>query len=224
MNRVVHIGSKAVPIWPEGQTFDTLDGILHSTRFADTGLYHPGLTRAILEKEQQASGVKRFGRSGGGNKVYYLDRWGCAEATLVHERALEFFRRALNRSTAVADNVWANVSRDGDYCKPHSHHRTTASLVYFLDPGDEDMNDPDSGRFYIADPRLARCCGLEEGHVTTELYADMTPGNFILFPGALVHAVNPYHGKRPRITLAWNINETAIEGSPFSPADDRRPK
>jgi hypothetical protein len=224
MNRVVQIGSEAVSIWPEGQIFDTLEGILHFTRFTDTDLYHPRLKRIILEKEQQASGVDRYGRSGGGNKVYHFDRWDCAEATLVHERALEFFRRALKRTTAVADNYWANVSRDGDYCKPHSHHRTMASVVYFLDPGDEDPDDPEAGRFCIVDPRIAQCCGLEEGHVTTPLYADMTPGSFIMFPGAVVHAVNPYRGARPRITLAWNINETAIEGSPFDPGDDRRPR
>jgi hypothetical protein len=222
MNPVVQIGSQAVPIWPEGHTFDTLDGILHFTQFTDTDLYHPGLKRAILEREQQPSVTKRYGRGGGGNKVYRFDRWGCAEATLIHERALEFFRRALKRTTAVADNLWANVSRDGDYCKPHSHHRTIASVVYFLDPGDVDVDDPEAGRFCIVDPRLPQCCGLEEGHVTTPLYADMTPGSFILFPGALVHAVNPYRGKRPRITLAWNINETAVEGSPFDPGTEPR--
>ena len=224
MSRVVHLESEAVPIWPEGQTFETLDGILHFTRFADTDRYHPRLMRAILEKEQQASAVKRYGRSGGGNKVYYFDRWDCPEATLVHERALEFFRRVLKRTTAVADNLWANVSRDGDYCKPHSHHRTTASLVYFLDPGDEDADDSEAGRFCIVDPRLARCCALEEGHVTDPLYADMTPGSLIMFPGAVVHAVNPYHGKRPRITLAWNINEAPVGGSPFTPGDEPLPR
>jgi hypothetical protein len=45
-----------------------------------------------------------------------------------------------------------------------------------------------------------------------------------MFPGAVVHAVNPYRGARPRITLAWNINEAVIEGSPFAPGDDRRPR
>ena len=223
MNRVVHIGDRAVPVWPEGQAFDTLDGVLHTTQFTDTDLYHPGLKRALLEKEHQPSVTRRYGRSGGGNKVYNFDRWGCPEATLVHERALEFFRRALKRTTAVADNLWANISRDGDYCKPHSHHRTTASVVYFLDPGDTDMDDPEAGRFCIVDPRIARCCALEEGHVTDPLYADMTPGRFILFPGAVVHAVNPYYGERPRMTLSWNINEHVVEGSPFDPGTEPGP-
>lgn len=215
MNRVVHIESRAVPIWPEEQSFDTLDGILHSTQFTDTDLYHPGLKRVILEMEQQPSGVKRYGRSYGGTKLHYFDRWDCAEAKLLHERALELFRRALNCPIAVADAAWVNVSRDGDYTTPHSHHRATASLVYFFDPGDPDADDPDAGRFSFVDPRLARCCTAQEGCLTNSLYVNMIPGTLIMFPGAVVHAVNPYRGKRPRITIAWNINETAIEGSPY---------
>jgi hypothetical protein len=220
MNRVVHIGSQTVLLWPEGQAFDTLDGVLHSTRFTDTDLYHPGLKRVILEKEQQASSVKRYGRSAGGTKLHHFDRWGCPEATLIHERALEFFRRALKRATAVADVAWANVYRGGDYSMPHSHLRATASLVYFVDPGDADAGDSDAGRFSIVDPRLARCCPVQEGCLTNSVYAEMTPGSLIMLPGTVVHAVNPYRGERPRITLAWNINETAIEGSPFPPGTE----
>lgn len=217
MIRVVHIGDRAVPVWPDGQSFDTLGGVLHSTRFTDTDLYHPRLKQFILEKVQQASDTKRHGRSSGGTKVHYPDRWGCAEATLVHERVLEFFRRALKYSTAVADHGWANVYRDGDYCLPHSHNRATASLVYFLDPGDADPEDPEAGRFSIRDPRFALCCPLEEGCVTNPIYCDMTPGSLVMFPGLTVHQVSPYRGERPRITLSWNVNENAIEGSPFPP-------
>ncbi len=223
MNRTVHLGNDAVPIWPDGQTFETLDGIVHITQFSDVGLYHPRLKRKILEKEQEASSRVRYGRSAGGTKLHHLERWGFAETTLVHERALEFFRRALNRPTAVADLGWANVYRDGDYSLPHSHYRATASLVYFLDPGDADADDPDAGQFCIVDPRLARCCGVQEGCLTNPLYPKMIPGTFIMFPGSVVHAVNPYRGKRPRLTLAWNINETAIEGSPFPPGTEPGP-
>jgi hypothetical protein len=43
-----------------------------------------------------------------------------------------------------------------------------------------------------------------------------------MFPGSVVHAVNPYRGERPRITLSWNVNENAIEGSPFPPGIEPR--
>ena len=148
MTGSVQIGDRAVPIWPEGQSFDTLDGVLHSTRFADVDLYHPRLREVILERARKGGpDVKRHLRSSGGTKVHHPGTWGCPEATLLQERALEFFRRALKCSTAVVDHGWANVYRNGDYCLPHSHTRATASLVYFFDPGDTDVPDPDSGRF-----------------------------------------------------------------------------
>jgi predicted 2-oxoglutarate/Fe(II)-dependent dioxygenase YbiX len=43
----------------------------------------------------------------------------------------------------------------------------------------------------------------------------MTAGTMIIFPSQLVHAVNPYTGKRPHITLSWNINKNALPGSPL---------
>ena len=43
----------------------------------------------------------------------------------------------------------------------------------------------------------------------------MTHGSLVMFPDEVLHSVNPYHGVRPRITLAWNVNEPAMEGSPF---------
>jgi putative 2-oxoglutarate-Fe(II)-dependent oxygenase superfamily protein len=218
MTSVVQIGDRAVPVWPEGQSFDTLDGVLHSTRFIDTDLYHPRLKEFILERARQGGpDIKRHLRSSGGTKVHHPDRWGCAEATLLHERVLEFYRRALKCSTAVVDHGWANVYRDGDYCLPHSHTRATASLVYFLDPGDTDDKDPDAGRFSIMDPRFARCCPLKEGCLTNPIFCDMTPGSLVMFPGLAVHAVNPYRGERPRITLSFNVNEKFIPGSPFPP-------
>lgn len=217
MLRAVNIGDRAVPVWPDGQSFDTLGGVLHSTRFTDTDLYHPRLKDFILEKVRQASGTKRHGPSACGTKVHHPGSWGCAEATLLQERALEFFRRALKYATAVVDHGWANVYRDGDYCMPHSHTRATASLVYFLDPGDADATDPESGRFSIRDPRFALCCPLEEGCLTNSIYCDMSPGSLVMFPGLTVHAVNPYRGDRPRITLSFNVNENAIAGSPFPP-------
>ena len=41
----------------------------------------------------------------------------------------------------------------------------------------------------------------------------MKPGTMIIFPGRMVHGVNPYGGTAPRITLAWNINREAQPGS-----------
>ena len=41
---------------------------------------------------------------------------------------------------------------------------------------------------------------------------DLYPGSLLIFPAELIHAVNPYGGERPRITLSWNINLTRLPG------------
>ena len=52
----------------------------------------------------------------------------------------------------------------------------------------------------------------ERGRVTKLLIPDLYPGSLLLFPGEYIHAVNPYGGERPRITLSWNINYTKLSG------------
>ena len=38
-------------------------------------------------------------------------------------------------------------------------------------------------------------------------------GSLLIFPAQLVHHVNAYFGKRPRITLTWNIHPEPVPGS-----------
>jgi hypothetical protein len=123
------------------------------------------------------------------------------------------FRKVLECEHAVVDLSWANVYRNGDYCLPHSHLRSTASVVYCLDPGDEDPDDSQSGRFCFVDPRLRNCCQDQEGCMTAPFFPGMAAGTMLIFPSQLVHTVNPYAGMRPRITLSWNINKHALPGS-----------
>jgi hypothetical protein len=96
---------------------------------------------------------------------------------------------------------------------PHSHPRAAASVVYFLDEGDPNPDDPDSGRFCVVDPRFAPCCRIEQNYMTNPFTPNMSEGSMLLFPGALIHCVNPYTGIRPRISLSWNINPRALPGS-----------
>ena len=93
--------------------------------------------------------------------------------------------------------------------------RSTASIVYSLSPGDEDPDDPLSGQLCLVDPRLDACCQEVKGHMTSPFMPKMAAGTMIIFPSQLVHCVNPYHGRALRITIAWNINEAVVPGSPF---------
>ena len=212
---VVHFGLKTIDVWPPDlETEICGDPTIRKITFTDTQEYHPRLVAKILELEENHRLRKRYARGAGGTKIHHLEQWLSSEAELISARATALFKRVLDSEDAVIDVSWANVYRTGDYCMPQSQLRSTASVVYCLDPGDEDPDDPQSGRFCFVDPRLRHCCQEQEGCVTTAFLPGMVSGTMLIFPSQLVHTVNPYTGKRPRITLSWNINKGAIQTSP----------
>jgi len=205
--RTVRIRGKDVPVWPETQEISNLeDSSVLITQFADAQHYHPGLTRKILELESESRYMADYGQGGCGIKIYHLDRWQSAEAELVHLRALAFFSLVFKCPEPVADVSMANIYRNGDYCMPHSHTLTHASLVYSVSCGDPDPRHELSGELCFVDPRMEVCCQNEAGRMTTPLVPDMEPGTLVMFPSSLVHCVMPYTAESPRITLAWNID------------------
>ena len=158
----------------------------------------------------------RISRAEGGEKVRDLDQLGLPEFELLNERARELFRRVTGSPTAVVDDCWANVSRDGEYALPHSHKRSTASIVYALDPGEVEGRevDPMNGALYFCDPRLTRCCPGKASHVGGAFRpTEIDPALMIIFPSHITHAVTPYYGTRPRISVAWNLNAEAVPGT-----------
>ncbi|MGE5240038.1 MAG: putative 2OG-Fe(II) oxygenase [Bacteroidota bacterium] len=221
-NNIIHLGLKPIEVWPKDQKVESRgDPAIRVTAFSDIQEYHPRLIAKILELEEHQRLRKRHLRSAGGTKIHHLEKWITAEVELITGRAKALFRHVLGSEDAVVDLSWANVYRSGDYCPPHSHVRSTASVVYCLDMGDVDLEDELNGRFCFVDPRLPDCCHDQEGCVTAPFVPEMAAGTMIIFPSQLVHTVNPYSGARPRITLSWNINKNALSGSPL-PADSEK--
>lgn len=221
-NNIIHLGLKPVEVWPSDQKVESRgDPTIRVTTFSDTQEYHPRLIAKILELEENQRLRKRHYRGACGTRIHHLEKWISSEAELITSRARTLFRHVLGSEDAVVDLSWAEVYRSGDYCLPHSHVRSTASVVYCLDMGDVDLEDELSGRFCFVDPRLQHCCQDQEGCVTAPFVPEMAAGTMIIFPSQLVHTVNPYTGARPRITLTWNINKNALPGSPL-PADTEK--
>ena len=93
----------------------------------------------------------------------------------------------------------------GKVLTPDAQAVTKGSFTAVLSsPGSAE--DPNSGLFTFVDPRYGPCCRVEKGHMTNPVRMRLTPGTMLIFPGSMVHCVNPYGGTAPRITLAWNIN------------------
>jgi hypothetical protein len=204
-----------IDVWPEHQQIVAVsDPAIGLTQFTDTDSYHDTLRETILRLERTSSHREKLPRGSCGIKVHHLETWSCPAAQMLTQRAMALFKRVLKTDNAHVDTSWANIYRENDYCMPHSHIRAQASVVYLLDPGDEDPKDRLMGKFYFADPRIAYCCQHHPGHVTRLLIPEMKPGSMIIFPGQVIHSVNPYFGARPRITMSWNINTQAIPGDP----------
>ncbi len=188
------------------------DPNIMGTVFDDIADYHPALIKKIMELEHHPTLSNYLFRGGCGRKIYHIHQWGIPEAQLIHDRAITLFKQVANSATAAVDISWANIYRKGEYCMPHSHERSAASLVYCVQTGDEDPDDPLAGRFVFVDPRISSCCQKKEGYMTTPYLPEFTPGTMIIFPSQLVHSVNPYMGETPRITMSWNINKQTLPG------------
>ncbi len=223
--QTIVVGAGDLPVWPDGQEITALDDerTVLRTRFTDTEAYHPALRATILEMAARPAFAGQRARSMGGTKLYGLHEWDSPAAELVEARAVELFRRALDSNQAAIDLSWANVYRRGDYIMPHSHIRTLASVVYMLEVGEPDPEDANSGLFAFVDPRYSLCCEAEPGRMTNPVRLHLKPGSMIIFPGQLVHCVNPYGGATPRISLSWNINRKVLPGSMLDAVKQQRP-
>lgn len=210
MDKSIHVGKQSIRIWSSRQQIEDRDGrAIKSTCFQDHDIYQPRLVNWLRETHARPGGSEYLFTGACGSKIRNIQDWPLPEARLINARALELFRRVTGKQSAIIDSSWANILGDGDYCLPHSHVRSLASIVYMLDPG-VPQTDSIAGRFAIADPRLPICCPEQHGFLTNAFLPDMPPGTMIIFPSQVVHYVSPYKGERPRITLAWNINDHKI--------------
>jgi hypothetical protein len=217
IKKVVVVDRQRVDVWPNGQQvvpYPTPDTNIRIAPYRDVEAVNAALATKMLELESNPRFTREHQRGGCGNKIDHIHRWNIPEADLIHARALTLFTRTLGCPQATVDCCWGNIYRAGDYCMPHSHVRSTASLVYMVDIGESDPGHPLSGKVYFADPRLKVTCDVEPDRMTRILIPDMKAGFMVIFPGAVVHGVNPYTGQRSRITLSWNINPEAIPGRP----------
>jgi len=215
----LYLGPKRMAVWPEGQAVKGRgDNVVAMTQFEDIDAYHPALITRLLEMYEDPSVKKAKSFFAAGTKIHHLQTWGIPEAELVEARAKAFFKRAFKQSEAVVHIGWVNISRRGEYSMPHTHPDSTASVVYCLDPGDPNPDDPMDGLLAFVDPRYEACCRDDKAFMNTPFMPKMTAGSMIIFPSTLVHCVNPYAGERPRITFSWDIN-TTTRGQPRLPEE-----
>lgn len=176
------------------------------------GPVNAGLKAAILERAEAPAGENKS-NVGGWHSDTDLFNWPVPE---VHQllgwvgKATKSMMAATTRVSEVTGDLdawaWANVLYDGGYNLPHLHADCMWSGVYYVDIGEADADVPRCGMLELMDPRP----GIETLKVPGMPYSggfrvQPRDGLLVMFPSWLYHFVRPYHGTRPRISIAFNL-------------------
>lgn len=213
---------------PAGATRSTV-AQLFATPVARTPCPFAGEVNDVLAGRVTAvagGGVKDFGykqetagelTAWAGPDAIRLSRWVCKVAgafveSLTGAPLAETLSRSQRREGERAGDVrtvsvgvtrsWASLYRAGDRHEPHFHPNTALSAVYYVAaPGlcEIDLLDPRPAVDYY-DPGITLA---GESH---RVRLACPPGELLVFPGWLKHAVPPFQDEEPRISIAWNLN------------------
>ncbi|HEU4683736.1 MAG TPA: 2OG-Fe(II) oxygenase family protein [Nitrospira sp.] len=138
--------------------------------------------------------------------------------TQVAATATEFSERtgkATQHPSWQVVEIWANVQRHGGTNGYHAHPGSFWSGVYYVDVGDITDEQDVGGELQLFDPRgcLPRMLAPYLRYAMPELHdagntISLKPstGQCVMFPGWQAHAVAPYRGKNPRISIAFNLD------------------
>jgi uncharacterized protein (TIGR02466 family) len=102
-------------------------------------------------------------------------------------------------------HAWANVNRPGDFNRVHTHAGSTWSGTYYVDAGDPDGDE--GAPIHLLDPCQGRANTFLSGLVATTFLQRPQAGLMILFPSYVPHMVYTHRGKRPRISIAFNMRK-----------------
>ncbi len=181
------------------------------------------LRQLILEKEKERTGVVKS-NVGGHHSDADLLTWDDPAVVVLsslvrdavhHYTAEQIHKDPRSFSSKLKMEAWANVSRFGDYNRPHVHPSTTAAVVYYVDVGDEVPiaagAAPTSGVLEFLDPRQRPHMFETPGIVPNDNVSIVArESRMLVFPAWLYHYVHPYRGERPRISIAANVTVMAV--------------
>lgn len=177
--------------------------------------------KSIIYKKEKAEQSVQASNLGGWQSSWDLESWGgdAAKAVLNQGRRLATQLTSDREGKSVKvewkTNAWANVNRTGAANELHTHPGSYWSGTYYVDDGGISENPDLGGEFQMQDPRgiapamLAPLLALKvpggQSVGACELIKPKS-GLMVLFPSWLPHAVRPYHGKKARISVAFNFS------------------
>lgn len=192
-------------------------------KMRDVDTINENLRRAILKAEAEDKG-SQFSNVGGWQSAATLLEWpipeigtlrGWIEEATIQMSSLPFQAPV---SLEYRAGAWANVNRNGDYNRIHSHGEDHWAVVYYVSCGEPEPGRRMNGNIELRDPRSAaghagdrRYPGFTFGH---GLLIDPEPGMLIAFPAWLEHQVHPFFGRGERISIAANVRVKNVRKGP----------
>lgn len=179
----------------------------------DGTAHNPVLRQMILEAEKTDPDAALFGGINAIKSSAGLLQWEHPAIDWIKSRirqavtalmASELGDAASQVRQGLRAEAWAVVYRGGGSLRPHIHHDSAWSGVYYVAAGDPDAAD--AGWLQLLDPRPAAVATGASGgsHRIRPL-----PGRMVAFPGWLYHSVQATAaGDSLRIAVAWNVAYT----------------
>lgn len=111
------------------------------------------------------------------------------------------------------NHCWFHITRSGGYFQPHNHPNASWSIVYYVNPGDEQVEEARAaGHIVFNDPRPQASCYLDPANDNMRREFSFSAirirpqrCEMLIFPSYLFHYVEPYECETPRIVVASNF-------------------
>jgi uncharacterized protein (TIGR02466 family) len=179
--------------------------------FDGASRWNPELREMILAAEQTDPDAALFGGINAIKSSQNILTWDhpaiewvrarITEAVMALTRA-ELGEAAREVTSGIQAEAWAVVYRSGGSLRPHIHHDSAWSGVYYVEAG-EPGGSSDAGYLQLLDPRPAAIARQASGGVHR---IRPVPGRMAAFPGWLPHSVQATATSDSlRICIAWNV-------------------
>lgn len=184
---------------------------VYQTDCVDADRYNAALREMILAAEKIDTQAANFGGIDAIKSSQDMLRW--------EHPAIDWLKaRIMDAVTALTEDVlgdaahevtdgvlaeaWAVVYRGGGSLRPHTHHDSSWSGVYYVSSG-ADTSGGDAGYLQLLDPRPAAIARQASSGVVR---IAPNAGRMVAFPGWLPHSVQAtLTGSGLRICIAWNV-------------------
>jgi len=125
--------------------------------------------------------------------------------------ALNGYDSATIARLLIYNDAWFHITRRGGFFGLHNHPNASWSGVYCVDPGQHDVDKPESGMLSFVSPAVisgmymdAATVNLRDPFAPNIRAVRLEPGQLVVFPSWILHDVKPFQGEGTRITVAFN--------------------